>query len=164
MSFEARTAQATRLEKAFIRHFNHRMTTHKIVKSGIEASDLHEFHEKLRHCQDKTSQFIRYLPDAVLLSLAENQEDTALVEFKNADKGVREHWFMEKLQRGCPDMNPPFRTKEDVYNVEHDALQIYKSLQSIGVRVIIVAHGGWVETRPVACRIRREHSGLWQCV
>ena len=56
---------------------------------------------------------------------------------------------MERLQRVCPDMDPPFRTKADVYNVEHDALQIYKSLQSIGVRVILVAYGHWVEEDPL---------------
>ena len=149
MSFEARTAHAVQLEQAFIEVFNRQISTHRIVKSGIEASDLHEFHAKIRHCQDQTSQFIRFLPDAVLLSLEERREDTTLVEFKNAATGVREQWFMGKLQRGCPDMVPPFETKADVYNVEYDALQIYKGLHSIGVRVVLVAYGNWVEKYPL---------------
>ena len=70
--FEQRIELADRLQLSFIEAFNHHCTTHKVIKYGIESTKLAEAHQFIRSCQDDTSKFIRYIPDSVLVSVAQN--------------------------------------------------------------------------------------------
>ena len=143
MSFATRTALATRLETAFIAAFNRQIETHRIVKTGIEATEVNQHHDAIRYCHDTTTHYVRYFPDSVMLSLDPQQADTALVEFKCAETGVRLDSFLQRLQRECTDMDPPFGSRHDIYNIEADALDHYQQLAQAGVRIIIVAYCTW---------------------
>ena len=149
MSFATRTELSTRLETAFITAFNQRISTHRIVKTGIEATDVNQHHNAIRFCHDATSHYVRYSPDSVMLSLDPHQADTALVEFKCAQKGVRMDTFLERLQRDCPDMDPPFGSRHDIYNIEADAFDHYRQLARAGVKIIVVAYRSWHNATPL---------------
>ena len=149
MSFQDRTELAERLEKTFICAFNENVETHKIVKSGIEATEASIYHSYIRYRKDMSSHFVRYVPDSVLLSLNAGEGDTVLVEFKCAKTGVRRQSFLRSLNAECPEMEPPFGSKEDVYNIEADAYRFYQKLHSIGVCVIVVAYCTWIEQDPL---------------
>jgi hypothetical protein len=142
-SFEDRLKLANLLEKKFINLFNENFgSKFFIVKYGIETTNLKEFHNMLRTCHDITSHFIRYIPDSVLI---ENKSDdkhrecqTKLIEFKAAKTGLRKESFFKKLAQDCP--NIPFEKKEDVFNIEKDALDLYIKLENnLNIPVIIIA-------------------------
>jgi len=40
-------------------------------------------------------------------------------------------------------MDPPFTAKEDIFNVENDALDLYGRLQSIGAKIVIVVFASY---------------------
>lgn len=149
MSFGTRTELAARLENTFTAAFNERVSTHRVVKSGVEATEIHQFHDAIRYCYDPTSKYVRYWPDSVMLSYAHGQEDTALLEFKCAATGVRLESFLDQLRRACPDLQPPFSSRHDVYNIEADALDHYVRLAGIGVKVIIVAYRLGIVENPI---------------
>lgn len=103
-----------------------------------------------------------------MLSLDDRREDTALVEFKCANTGVRHESFLRQLQTECPDMNPPFGSRHDVYNMEADALDHYRQLAANGIRIIVVAYRTWHGDIPLraqyaeniaVCNIRNPNQG-----
>lgn len=144
-SFQYRLTIAEKLENTFITIFNSSCDQYKIIKYGIETSKLSDVHEFIRNSCDDTSRFVRYIPDSVLINVEKNQQmsNTTLVEFKASTEGIRSEHFFNKLNSECPEMNPSFSKKEDIYNIESDALNLYLKLNQIGVRVIIVAYAGF---------------------
>jgi hypothetical protein len=142
--FQDRLDTAMRLELAFIKTFNELCDSYKIVQYGIESTKLMDAHDFIRSCRDDTSRFVRYIPDSVLVHTKHPTVcNTTLVEFKAATTGVQKKEFMEYLSRHCPNMQPPFNSKDDIFNIENDALELYLKLQSIGVRIIVVAYAGY---------------------
>lgn len=142
--FADRLDIASRLEKSFIAEFNARVDGYQIVKYGIETTQLAAVHKFIRFCHDDTSRFVRYIPDSVLVRTSGTSEcDTTLIEFKAATTGVKNKSFLLALSAKCPNMEPPFSVKEDVFNIENDALELYLRLQSIGVRVAVIAYAGY---------------------
>ena len=156
MNFAKRTELAARLENTFICAFNKHIQSHRILKSGMEATEIRVFHSAIRFCNDATTHFVRYHPDAVLISLDPSKEDTALIEFKCADTGVRKDSFLQRLNRQCPQMDPPFGTRHDIYNIEADALDHYKRLVQIGVKVIVVAYRSWHLEMPLRAQFAQD--------
>ena len=146
--FSERLKVADKLEGTFIAAFNERCTTHKVVKFGIEATNLASVHNLLRNRYDATSRFLRYLPDSLLV---ESGVDTPphFVEFKSAQVGIRYSSFLDKLARQCPDIEPRFASKEDVFNIESEALNGYLELDKIDVSVIVVGHARFRDDDPV---------------
>ena len=49
----------------------------------------------------------------------------------------------------CPEMQPPFQAKEDVFNIESDALALYERLTTINVQVFVVAYATYCKDNPV---------------
>ena len=148
--FEQRIELADKFETSFIEAFNQNCTTHKVIKYGIESTRLAEAHEFIRLCQDETSKFIRYIPDSVLVSVDQNKRDTTLLEFKVAEKGIySERFFRELSAQHCPNMEPPFASKEDVFNIEAEALNLYRKLTTIGVDVVVVAYAAYRSDTPI---------------
>ena len=146
-NFEERLQLASRLERNFIDLFNKYFSDRfLIIKYGIETTKLSEVHEKLRNCHDATSRFVRYIPDSVLI---ENRTDSihrrcrnALVEFKAARTGVEKDRFFQKLEKQCPEV--PFDGKEDVFNVEKDALDLYRNIENwLEVPIILVTYASY---------------------
>ena len=148
-SFEERLKLATKLEFSFIDLFNRYFSGEfQVVKYGIETTELSEVHGKLRNCHDPTSHFVRYIPDSVLIEDGTNTTHrkcrNALIEFKAARTGVKRETFFQRLKEQCPQV--PFDSKEDVFNVEKDALDLYRSLEEkLSVPVIIVAYASYRE-------------------
>ena len=148
--FEQRLQLAARLESNFINAFNQLCITHRVIKYGIESTKLAEAHKYILSSQDETSKFIRYIPDSVLVSTGTTKQDTTLLEFKAADSGIYSDSFFNKLRMNeCPNMNPPFKSKADVFNIEAEALTLYKRLNEIGVRVVIIAHAAYRQDNPL---------------
>lgn len=140
--FGRRLQLAKELEHSFIESFNANCHTHKMVKFGIESTQLNEAHGHLRFKRDDTSRFLRYMPDSVLIGTQNSDAQSALVEFKVAERGVEEQSFFNRLKANCPDMDPPFSEITDVFNVESEALNGYIELAKLGVPVIVV---GWAK-------------------
>ena len=150
MSFANRSERGQRLERVFISAFNASVTTHRIMKTGIEATEeAHSYHNAIRYCHDATTAYVRYSPDSIMFSFNPNQEDTTLVEFKYAETGVRKDSFFQNLQRKCPDIEPPFGSRHDIYNLEADAFDHYKRLAETGAKIIIVAYRSWHRDTPL---------------
>ena len=156
MSFRARTDLASRLEQTFIDAFNENILSHKMLKSGIEATDVGAAHQYIRFCRDATSQFVRYLPDAVMLSLDGSKEDTALIEFKCADTGVHYDSFFQRIRRECQEMTPPSGSRHDVYNIEADALEHYRRLAELDVKIVVVAYRSWHNETPLRAQFAQD--------
>lgn len=148
-NFANRLRLADELEQAFINSFNENCHPHVIIKFGIESTRLSEAHEHLRHRYDPTSQFLRYMPDSVLINTESSTTPSALIEFKVADTGVRQQSFFNRIRAICPDMNPPFLTKEDVFNVESEALNGYLNLTKLGIPVVVVGHATFRQDNPL---------------
>ncbi len=146
--FGQRLQLAARLEEPFIKAFNELCATHQVIKYGIESTKLAEAHQHIRFSQDETSKFIRFIPDSVLVSTGNAKKDTTLIEFKAAKRGAGDGIF-NILRRACPNMDPPFGSRADVFNIEADAWFLYKKLHDIGVRVVIVAHASWRQDNPL---------------
>ena len=142
--FINRINEADRLESSFIESFNRRQSQYKIIKYGIESTNLAAVHNFIRTCYDNTSKFVRYIPDSVLISTNNNKPcKTTLIEFKAAVTGVQKDSFLNTLKSKCPQMIPAFSTKEDIFNIENDALELYVKLSDLGVRVVIVVYAGF---------------------
>ena len=146
-SFEERLQLAGKLEFNFIDLFNRYFSGEfQIVKYGIETTKLSSVHGVLRNCHDATSHFVRYIPDSVLV---EEKKDSGhrvcknkLIEFKAAETGVRKDSFFRSIRSQCPDV--PFGGKDDVFNIEKDALDLYRNLEEkLEVPVIIVAYASF---------------------
>lgn len=147
--FEKRMNLAARLEQAFIGTFNEACQSHQIIKFGIESTKLAEAHQHLRRRYDATSQFLRYMPDSVLINLIDATAPTALIEFKAADTGLYSQNFFERLKANCPEMEPPFLTIQDVFNVESEALNGYLELAKLGIPVIVVGYAMFRNDNPL---------------
>lgn len=148
-SFENRLALAAGLEQAFIGTFNDACQSHQIIKFGIESTKLADAHQHLRRRYDATSRFLRYMPDSVLINLIDATAPTALIEFKAADTGLYSQGFFERLKANCPEMEPPFLTIQDVFNVESEALNGYLELAKLGIPVIVVGHAMYRNDNPL---------------
>lgn len=142
--FTDRLNVADSFESTFINEFNSLVKQYQIVKYGIESTQLVSIHEFIRFCYDDTSKFVRYIPDSVLINISEDCKcDTTLIEFKAAITGIRSDFFFRTLLEKCPQMEPAFQKKEDVFNIENDALELYLKLRSIGVKVAIIAYANY---------------------
>jgi len=138
--FEERLKSAATLENTFIKSFNKHCEDYQIIKYGIESTALRDVHKLVRSCRDSTSKFIRYIPDSVIINTSDAERGTTLIEFKAAKTGVREDSFFRQVQSECRGMKPPLTSKEDIFNIEKDALKLYLDLNTIGVKTIVVAY------------------------
>ena len=143
--FQNRLAQAERLEKPFIASMSAECTTHQIVKFGIESTELRRIHEYIQLALDSTSQFVRYLPDSVLVSKAPIlgiPRRTTLLEFKVQDTLVQQDTFFQRILAEHFQRNqntPPLANKEDIFSLEKASLDLYQQLAIINVAVVVVA-------------------------
>ena len=145
--FNERLTTAAKLETAFIDEFNKHSSRYKIIKYGIESTRLSEVHNFIRFCRDDTSKFVRYIPDSVLVDVSLNSNcQTTLIEFKAAITGIQKDSFLKMVRNKCPNMVPQFFSKEDIFNIEDDALNLYLKLTGIGIRVIVVVYAGFRTT------------------
>ena len=148
-SFSDRTRKANELEIPFIRTFNERCQTHRIAKFGIESTDISGIHEYIRFADDVSSQFVRYLPDSVIVRTDGNGigPKTALIEFKIHDTRIKYDSFLKIINRAYQDrkrpQDPELTQKNQVFQVERDALNIYKQIASLEVEVVVI---GWQQT------------------
>ena len=140
-SFQGRLEQADLLEKPFIESFNEACSTHKIVKFGVETTQISNIHQYIRSARDSTSQFVRYLPDAVLVrtqNTASIGPKTALIEFKVQTMLVQHDSFFNRIKATYGNKFPALTNKQDVFATEKDALDVYRKITSLGVRVVVV--------------------------
>lgn len=137
--FHGRLKTARFLNKTFADAFNTRCETHKIYKFGMQDSDADEAHGLIAAFQDPTAQLLRYAPDGFLAD-KKKTSSPVFVEFRTAGTGVREDAFFERLKANCPNMDPPFESKSDVFGMEHEALEVYRHLGTLGIRVVVVGH------------------------
>ena len=143
-TFQSRLAQAAALEEPFIETFNAQCLTHRIVKFGIESTHISELHQYIRSAQDVTSHFVRYLPDSVLVRLQDARDSigpkTSLIEFKVQNTPVRSDGFFRRIQAEYGDANSPLTDKQDVFGMEKDALDVYRQIAGMGVRIVVVGY------------------------
>ena len=144
--FSDRTQMAEKLEGPFIETLNQECQTHKIAQFGIESTEIREIHEYIRNAYDVSSRFIRNLPDSVMVRTdgKEFGPKTALIEFKVQGTLVRKDGFFNIIKteyrtRKQPG-DPVLIEKPQIFQVEKDALDIYKQIASLGVAVIVI---GW---------------------
>ena len=158
--FSERLRQADRLETPFIDAFNEHCKTHRIVKFGIESTQMRNIHEYIRSSTDSTSHFLRYLPDSALIPIRQTKTGTpTLIEFKSGRIFIRKDSFLRVIQQ-CHNRlnngNPPLTSKQDVFNIERDSLQLQQRLTSIDVNVVVIC---WQEGRTVDHdRIRAQYA------
>ena len=145
-SFSDRIQTADELEAAFIRTLNEECETHKIAKFGVESTDISELHQYIRFATDVSSRFVRYLPDSVMVRTRHSGigPKTALIEFKVQDTLIYSDRFLTRIQEAYQNTkqpgDPDLIEKEQIFNVERDALDIYKQIAGLGVKVIVI---GW---------------------
>ena len=145
-AFSDRTQQADKLEGPFIETLNQECQTHKIAQFGIESTEIREIHEYIRNAYDISSRFIRYLPDSVIVRTDDNGlgPKTALIEFKVQDTLIYSDNFFRSIQRNYQGTkqteDPVLIEKPQIFQVEKDALDIYKQIAGLGVAVIVI---GW---------------------
>ena len=145
-SFGDRTQIADKLAIAFIETLNQECQTHRIAQFGIENTEIREIHEYIRNAYDVSSRFIRYLPDSVIVRTDDNTigPKTALIEFKVQDTLIYSDNFLNKIQEDYQNIkqpeDPDLIEKNQIFNVEKDALDIYQQIASLEVAVIVI---GW---------------------
>ena len=145
-SFSDRIQTADELEAAFIHTLNEECETHKIAKFGVESTDISELHQYIRFANDVSSRFVRYLPDSVMVRTNDNGigPKTALIEFKVQDTLIYSDRFFNQIraayQRTKQPEDPTLIEKNQIFNVERDALDIYRRIASLEVSVIVI---GW---------------------
>jgi hypothetical protein len=147
-SFSDRTQKAEKLERPFISTLDEICETHRIVKFGMESTDVKKIHDDIRKAYDVSSRFVRYLPDSVIVRIDDNGigPKTALIEFKVQDTLVEYDSFFGRIkteyyqERKRPE-DPELIEKPQIFEVEKDALDIYNDLATkLEVVVIII---GW---------------------
>lgn len=145
-TFDARLAEAATLGTPFVDTFNAHCSTHRIVKFGIENTPLRGSHGYIRNSRDQTSQFVRYLPDSVLVRLDDVIEigqvvgpKVSLVEFKVSLTPVRTTSLFRRIQSDYGDGPLPLSSPEQIFDVERDALNLYRAIAGLGVSLIVVA-------------------------
>ena len=157
-SFQSRLATANRLESPFIEAFNSACPNHQIVKFGFESTQLGQIHPYIRFARDTTSQFVRYLPDSTLVQLGDTcnftNRKTSLIEFKVHDTLIKYDSFFKRIQSAYGNRRPPLLHKQDIFAIERDALDLYKKIAGIGVRVIVVA---WQRPRSSSDCLRAQY-------
>lgn len=148
-TFRDRIQTADKLEVPFIKTLNRECQTHRIAKFGIESTDVRGIHKYIRFADDVSSQFVRYLPDSVIVRTIDSGigPKTALIEFKVHDTRIKYNSFLnlinrEYQKRKLP-QDPELTQKDQVFQVERDALDIYKQIASLEVEVIVI---GWQRT------------------
>ena len=147
--FGDRTQKADELESPFIQTLNAVCGTHEIAKFGIESTDISEIHEYIRFANDVSSRFIRFLPDSVIVRTDDSGIGlkTALIEFKIHDTRIKYDSFLNRINEAYQDrkqpQDPELTQKDQVFQIERDALDIYKRIASLQVKVIII---GWQQT------------------
>lgn len=146
-SFSDRTQTADELEIPFIRTLNEICQTHRIAKFGVESTGISELHQYIRFATDVSSRFVRYLPDSVIVRTDDSGigPKTALIEFKVQDTLIYSDRFFNQIkttyQRRKRPEDPLLTEKPQVFQVEKDALDIYKQIATkLEVVVIII---GW---------------------
>ena len=145
-TFEDRTQTASELETPFIATLNRECETHKIAKFGVENTDINELHEYIRFAPDVSSQFVRYLPDSVIVRTDDNEigPKTVLIEFKVQNTLIYSPPFFQSIQREYEKTkqseDPILEAKDQIFQVEKDALDIYKQIAALGVIVVVI---GW---------------------
>lgn len=144
-SFQDRLATAAQLETPFLAAFNEACPTHRIVKFGIESTELRLIHDHIRSARDGTSSFIRYLPDSALVRTNPNtgpaRIPTALLEFKVQDTLIYSDNFFGDIRRSHRGRNqdaPPLLHKQDIFDMEKASLDLYQQLATIDVAVVVV--------------------------
>jgi len=148
VGFTQRLTLADRLEKSFIESFNSNCKEYRIIKYGMESTPLSGAHDYIRFCRNSTAKFIRYIPDSVIVRTDKkdnsiDSRNTTLIEFKAAATGVRKDSFLQSVRRECKTGVLKPEHKEDIFNVEKDALDTYLSLNQMGVKTIIVAYANF---------------------
>ena len=139
-------------ERIFIEIFNKYCKNYKIVKFGIESTALLNNHSNIRFCYDDGSKFIRYLPDSVLINIENPSKcKTTLIEFKVATTGIKKDLFFKKVKQECPEIAVKFTCREDIINIENDALELYRKLNKINVKTILIIYAQY---RPSEDQIR----------
>ena len=144
-SFGDRTQKADKLETAFIETLNQECQTHRIAQFGIENTDISELHQYIRFATDISSRFVRFLPDSVIVRTDDSEigPKTTLIEFKVQDTLIYSDSFLEKIQTAYQDRkqpeDPELTQKNQIFQVEKDALDIYNKIASLGVTVIVIA-------------------------
>jgi len=143
-SFEQRLEFSSEFEKCFIEEFNRYFQGRfQVIKFGIESTRLIEVHKLLRYCHDKVSHFVRYLPDAILVENVKGNEHRLcknfLVEFKAGKTGIQKEEFFNEVKKECPNVN--FVDKDDIFNIEKDALDIYLDLEkNLGIPIALILY------------------------
>ena len=148
-TFHDRTKTANELETPFIDTFNKICQTYRIAYFGIENTEIRELHEYIRYAYDVSSRFVRFLPDSVIVRTDDSGIGlkTALIEFKVHDTPIRYDSFLRRINEAYQDRkqpeDPELTQKNQIFQVEKDALDIYKKIAKLGVAVIII---GWQKT------------------
>lgn len=153
-NFGERRDISDQLETPFMEAFNSECKTHQIFPFGLEATALAHMRERLRKRYDPASQFLRYLPDALMIPRSE-EGPSRFIDFKHNLTGVKKDSFYARLKEECPDMDPPFSSKEDVFNIESEALDFYLDLHEINVPVIVVGYAAYRTDNP----LRAQYAG-----
>ena len=145
-TFSDRTQTADELETPFINTLNQECETHRIAKFGVESTAIRDLHQYIRFANDLSSRFVRFLPDSVIVRTNNNGigPKTALIEFKVQDTLIYSDNFFRAIQREYEETRQPedpiLAAKDQIFNIEKDALDIYTQIASLGVIVIVI---GW---------------------
>ncbi len=118
---------------------------------GIEILTK-EIHKLLEDTHTKNVQFIRYMPDVLIID-SKNPENTYFMEFKVADTGIMKDSFFQTLITHRPEMPDdvphPYpkkkgMTKEDIFNVELTAHEIYVEYEKF-IDTVVVGYATFLE-------------------
>ena len=146
-TFQERLEAAAKLEKPFIKIFNEQCATHQIVKFGAESARADEFHDIVKHADDPTSRFIRFLPNSVIIREIDDEQSrgpkTALIEFNVQNTLIEWETFFRRIRQKYEETGnrrPPLINARDIFSIERDPLALYKKLASeMDVVVVVVA-------------------------
>lgn len=120
------------------------------VRYGIEILP-DEVHDLLEDVHEKNTQFIRYMPDTVVIDKSD-PKNTYLMEFKMADTGIKKWSFLNRVVNQRPEMPPdvlrPYPKKagmvrEDIFNVELTAHELYHDYEKL-IDVAIVGYASFL--------------------
>lgn len=143
-TFDERLKEGAKLEKSFIQIFNDQCLTHQIVNFGAESARADEFHDIVKHADDPTSQFIRFLPNSVIIREIDNEQSrgpkTAFVKFIARKILIKRDAFFRRIRQEYGNQRPPLINKHDIFTIDRDPLALYKKLASeMDVVIVVVA-------------------------
>ncbi|MCS6876498.1 MAG: hypothetical protein RMJ32_05890 [Aquificaceae bacterium] len=136
MSFQERIKFDNLLKDIVSNFFGSFLNNKIFVKNVGQEEIFNDVHQHMRYKRDKTTEFIRYMPDLFILWHKSFSHESWLIELKSAFTGLKseDSWIIKKIREKKLDVK-----KEEILNIELGSWNNLVSLSKIGVKVAIFA-------------------------